>query len=553
MTEKSWRHCPGCGAVVYGKRLARQLGVCPECGRHDRVPAAKRLEQLLDPGSSRLIDCVTDGGDPLRFQDTSAYPDRLAAARAATGLTDAVLCAHGTVHGHSLVVAAMDFRFLGGSLGTAVGEAITRAAEAALADRIPLLLVCASGGARMQEGVLSLMQMGKTSSALAQLDEAGVLTISLITDPTYGGVAASFATLADVLIAEPGARLGFAGPRVIRQTIGAQLPSDFQTAEFLLAHGIIDMIRPRAELRATLARLLAAAAGQATEEATSRVSPAVTDPELLPAPDPWELVRCAREPSRPTTSDYIELLLDGFDELHGDRLGDDCPSIVGGIGSLAGRPVVVIGHQKGHTPTELAARNFGMPSPSGYRKAARLARLAAKIGIPVLTLIDTPGAHPGITAEERGQAVAIAESIRLFSALPVPVVAVVIGEGGSGGALALGVADRVYSFAGAYYSVISPEGCAAILWDDRCAAPHAAAALGLTARDLLSRGVVDGVLPEPAGGTGNDHEAAAAVVRDAVVAALDELAPLPPAELVARRRTRWRAYGSDRVLSTVEG
>ncbi|MGQ0840944.1 acetyl-CoA carboxylase, carboxyltransferase subunit beta [Actinokineospora sp.] len=549
MTEQDWVHCPGCRSLVYAKRVARQLGVCPGCGRHERVSAPERLAQLLDPGSLAPLDCVTDAGDPLGFADKVHYRDRIAAARAKTGLTDGVLCAKGTVHGWPIVVAVMDFRFLGGSLGAAVGEAVTRAAEVALADRTPLLLVCASGGARMQEGALSLMQMGKTSAALARLDAAGVLTLSLITDPTYGGVAASFATLGDVIVAEPGSRLGFAGPRVIEQTIRQSLPPGFQTAEFLLDHGMIDMIRPRGELRGTLGRLLAATAPPPPAESAPGTAP-VTDPGLLPEVDPWALVTASRDPSRPTTLDFVGRLFDRFDELHGDRIGDDCPSIVGGIGALDGRPVVAIGHQKGHGPAELAARNFGMPSPSGYRKAARLVRLAAKLGAPVLTFIDTPGAHPGVTAEEQGQAVAIAESMRLLSSVPVPVVAIVTGEGGSGGALALGVADRVFQFAGAYYSVISPEGCAAILWGDRAQAPTAASALRLTPRDLLAAGIVDGVLPEPPGGTGADHAAAADAVRGAVRGAFGELLPLPAEDLLTRRHARWRAFGAR--LSTVE-
>jgi acetyl-CoA carboxylase carboxyl transferase subunit beta len=430
---------------------------------------------------------------------------------------------------------------MGGSLSGAVGELITRAGETALERRVPLLIVTASGGARMQEGAVALMQMAKTSQMLGQLDEAGLLTISLVTDPTFGGVAASFATLCDVIIAEPGARLGFAGRRVIEQTIKQTLPPDFQTAEFLLANGLIDLIRPRQELRPTLARLLSIGSPRELETPAEQETADLVSGEAREA---WQVVQAARHLNRPTTLDYFGLLLDDFEELRGDRLGADDAAIVGGLGRLAGLPVVVVGHQKGHTAAELGARNFGMPTPAGYRKAARLMNLAAKLAIPIVSLIDTPGAYPGKEAEQHGQAIAIAENIRLMSQLPVPVVSVVTGEGGSGGALALGVANHVLICANAVYSVISPEGCAAILWNDPAAAPRAAEALRLTAAELAPLGIVDRIVPEPEGGTQADHVAAGQHLRAALLTSLRELLPLSAEQLVADRRARFRAFGA---------
>ncbi|PSL52678.1 acetyl-CoA carboxylase carboxyltransferase subunit alpha [Saccharothrix carnea] len=540
-----WVVCPGCRTLLYVRRLARDLRVCPDCGHHHRLTARARVAQLFDDGVE-VLDIGARTVDVLGFTDTTPYPARLAAARAATGLDEAVVLASGTLDGHPVVAAVMDFRFLGGSLGTAVGELVTRAAELALARRVPLLLVCASGGARMQEGVLSLMQMAKTAAALGELDEAGVLTVSLVTDPTYGGVAASFATLCDVIVAEPGARLGFAGRRVIEQTIRETLPDDFQTAEYLLAHGLVDVITPRAALRTTLSRVLAAARTTPPDAPDVPDVPdgVVRDHRLLPEVEAWDAVRRARELGRPTTLDYLALAFDDFQELRGDRLGEDCPAVVGGIARLAGAPVVVVGHQKGRTAEEMAARDYGMPTPAGYRKAARLMRLAAKLGLPVVTLVDTPGAHPGRAAEERGQAVAVAESIRLMARLPVPVVTVVTGEGGSGGALALAVANEVLIGSNGVYSVISPEGCAAILWRDRRMAPAAARALRLDAANLLRLGVVDGVVPEPEGGSGHDHVLAGQRLRDALVAALRRLSGMTGDRLVAARRARFRAFGA---------
>jgi acetyl-CoA carboxylase carboxyl transferase subunit beta len=550
-TTIDWIRCGGCRTLVYARRYTRHLSVCPDCGDHGRLTAAQRLDQLLDPDCRRpLAHPGADEAvmDPLEFVDVRPYRVRLREARARTGLSEAVVCARGAIDGSPVVVAAMDFRFLGGSLGTQVGDLVRLAASTALRDRVPLVLVTASGGARMQEGAYSLMQMARTSQALAELDEAGILTISVITDPTYGGVAASFATLADIILAEPGARMGFAGPRVIEQTIRQRLPEGFQTAEFLLARGLVDGVEPRASLRPVLARLVRVGRPWRPPSGVDGDDPVIRDPTVLPERPAWEVVKLARDSSRPSTLDYASYLLDGFQELHGDRLGDDCAAIVGGLGWLDGTPVMLIGHQKGHTTAELVACNFGMPRPAGYRKSARLMRLAAKLGVPVVTLVDTPGAYPGIEAEERGQAVAIAENLRLMSGLPVPVVAVITGEGGSGGALALAVGNQVLACANATYSVISPEGCAAILWKSASAAPKAAASLRLDARELLCHGIVDGVVPEPPGGTQTSHVLAADRLREAIVASLHGLRGYDGAQLVRQRRQRY-----DRFASAVGG
>ncbi|WP_042372846.1 acetyl-CoA carboxylase carboxyl transferase subunit [Streptacidiphilus neutrinimicus] len=550
-----WIRCDSCVRLIYDKRFTRSLRVCPDCGTHARLTAHQRLDQLLDPGSAEPIPHVDAVHDPLDFTDTRPYPERLLDARAETGLHDAVVCVRGTVEGLPVVAAAMDFRFLGGSLGCSVGALITEAARTSLRLRAPLLLVTASGGARMQEGALSLMQMAKTAQALAELDEAGILVVSLITDPTYGGVAASFATLADVILAEPGARLGFAGPRVIEQTIGETLPPGFQTAEFLLQHGLIDDIVPRAAQRTVLAQLLALqdggpdspAAGErpegTPEDADHRI---VRHADRVQAADPWGPVELARHCERPTTLDYAAHLLDGFHELHGDRLSGDCAAVVGGPGRFNGRPVMLIGHHKGGSElAERQRRSFGMPSPAGYRKAARLMRTAAKLRLPVITLIDTPGAYPGPDAERNGQAVAIAENLRLMAGLPVPIIAVVTGEGGSGGALALAVGDMVLICENGIYSVISPEGCAAILWKDPEAASEAASALRVGASELLRLGIVDGVVPEPPGGSHTDPARAAELLGAALQAALDELEPWEPQQLVRARRDRFHRFGRE--------
>lgn len=549
-----WLKCPACRELIYAKRMRRNNFVCPECGAHARLSARERIALLVDPDSFRDLGIRLPATDPLEFADSRPYPDRVAAARERTGEQEAVICGEAAIDEHRLVVAVMDFDFLGGSLGTGVGELLVLAAEHALRERLPLLVVTASGGARMQEGALSLLQMAKVSQAVAGLNEAGLLFVTLITDPTYGGVAASFATQADVIIAEPGARLGFAGPRVIRDTLHAELPHGFQTAEFLLDHGAIDLIAERRQLREVLARLLMAAGchidqhrvdqHRVDQPASQRLdNTVVTDPDLLPARDAWHTVGLARHPDRPTGREYVNLLASSFLELHGDRQSADSPSIIGGIAELAGKPVVVVATQKGHGTRDLLASNFGMAGPEGYRKALRLFRLAEKLGIPVVTLVDTPGAYPGLQAEEQGQAAAIATNILALTTLRVPVVAVITGEGGSGGALALAVADRVLMFEHSVYSVISPEGCAAILWDPSAAA-KAAAALRLTAPDLLRLGVVDGVIPEPGEGAHAEMAAMADALGAALRASLGELEHTPADRLVAQRRKHLRDIGT---------
>ncbi len=548
-----WISCPSCGWLLYRKRLERNLSVCPECDHHLRLGARARIGLLADPGTFDEQTCAPGPPDPLSFSDLRDYSARLLEAAARSGESEAVVAGTARIGGTETVLAAMDFGFLGGSMGIEVGRRVSAAADLAVERRLPLVVVCASGGARMQEGVFSLFQMARVSQAFAQLRECGLLSVCVLTDPTYGGVSASFATLAAVLVGERGAHVGFAGPRVVAETIRAELPSDFQTAEFLMAHGLVDRVESRAELRPLLARLLdlhgrpvipRTGTGSARTAVVSEPAPADPGPSVRDA-DAWDVVQRARVAGRPTTLDYLSTAFDDFVELHGDRAFADDPAIVGGVASLAGRPVVVIGHEKGHSVRERVSRNFGMPHPEGYRKAMRLMAHAESSGLPVVTLVDTPGAHPGPAAEERGQSHAIAETIMRSSRLRVPVVSVLTGEGGSGGALALCTSDRLLVLENAYLSVISPEGCAAILWRTASAAPTAARAMRLGAPHLCASGIATSVVAEPPGGAHADPLDAARRVREALVADLDELCRLDVATLLALRTRRLSRIGGD--------
>lgn len=260
--------------------------------------------------------------------------------------------------------------------------------------------------------------------------------------------------------------------------------------------------------------------------------------------DAWQRVQNARHPKRPHSLDYIQRLFAGFEEIHGDRLFGDDPSIVCGFGQIDGRHAMVVAEQKGRDTKQRLYRNFGMPKPEGYRKALRAMEMAAKFGRPIIALLDTPGAYPGLDAEERGQGEAIARNLREMARLDVPVISVVIGEGGSGGALALGVGNRVYMLENAVYSVISPESCAAIVWRDSTRADLAAEALKMTATDLLQLGLIDGIIPEPAGGAHEDYDGAARMLADQLIRSLDELGKLTAVEIVRDRYEKFRAMGN---------
>jgi acetyl-CoA carboxylase carboxyl transferase subunit beta len=572
-----WTKCPTCEEMLFNKQLDKQLRVCPNCGHHFRLSAADRLEQLVDTGTWVEHDAGLQSVDVLGFVDQKPYPDRIAAAQTATGLRDAAVWGTAAVGGTPVAICVMDFGFMGGSMGAVVGEKVTRAAEHALEARTPLIVVSASGGARMQEGTLALMQLAKTLAAIERLRDAGVPFLSVLSDPTTGGVFASFAAVGDVNVAEPNALIGFAGARVSSGTIAQELPTGFQRSEFLFAHGFIDRVVPRVALRDELARLLRLLPAR-QPEAVPMAAPldvdldrfrplsflsslvekvgelglpdegrgtAATGEETGDARDAvWSRVLLARNLHRPRTLELAAAMTDDFVELHGDRLFGDDRAIVTGLGRLDGRRIVVIGQQKGADTDENIRRNFGMPHPEGYRKAMRVMQLAERFGLPIVTFVDVPGAHPGPDSEERGIAESIARSIALMSRLRTPIVTVITGEGGSGGALAIAVGDVVIALENAVYSVISPEGCASILWRTPEEAPAAALAMKMTAADQQALGVVDIVVPEPREGAHADHPETARRLKSIIVDRLAALDELTIDQLVESRYRRYRALGS---------
>ena len=499
------KKCNKCGAAILAEDAVNNNYICPKCHGYFRMHAGRRIEMIADPGTFEEWDAKMKFENPLEF---SGYEEKVRRLREQTGLDEAVVTGKVMIAGHPAVIGVCDGRFMMASMGEVVGEKITRAIERATKENLPVILFACSGGARMQEGIVSLMQMAKTAAALKRHSEKGLLYVSVLTDPTTGGVTASFAMLGDIILAEPNALIGFAGPRVIEQTIGKKLPKGFQRSEFLLEHGFVDRIVERSEMKSVLARILHMhdRTKEKTEESTGETEKieSTTQEDTMPKQvrskggiSAWERVLLSRKTDRPVGTDYVNMLFSDFMEFHGDRYYQDDKAIIGGIARFHGMPVTVIAQAKGRTTKENIERNFGMPSPDGYRKALRLMKQAEKFNRPVICFVDTPGAFCGLEAEERGQGEAIARNLFEMSNLQVPILSVVIGEGGSGGALAMATSDEVWLLENSIYSILSPEGFASILWKDSSRAKEAAGVMKLTADRLLKAGIVERVIPEP--------------------------------------------------------
>lgn len=569
------RKCNKCGGAIIAEDVKREYFICPKCGGYFRVHAYRRIEMIADESSFEEWDMDLQTENPL---DYKGYEEKIEKLQEKTGLREAVVTGKATILGEPAVLAVCDGRFMMASMGEIVGEKITRAVERATRQELPVIIFACSGGARMQEGIVSLMQMAKTSAALKRHSDAGLLYISVLTDPTTGGVTASFAMLGDIILAEPKALIGFAGPRVIEQTIGQKLPKGFQRSEFLLEHGFIDQIVERPKMRETLGRILefhgkvqtdiedtidktagetASQTGdQAVDRATGKIvskmtvhtaneikskdSEDIVDKAQTQKINAWDRVLLSRRKNRPVGSDYIRMLFQDFTEFHGDRLYGDDPAIIGGIAYFKERPVTVIAQEKGTNTKENIMRNFAMPSPEGYRKTLRLMKQAEKFHRPVICFVDTPGAFCGLEAEERGQGEAIARNLYELSGLKTPVLSIVIGEGGSGGALALAVADEVWMLENSIYSILSPEGFASILWKDSTKAKEAAKVMKLTADDLKQMGVIECVLEEPEQYTVQTMKPVADQLRGKVEAFIENYEQMPEQKLTEHRYQRFR-------------
>lgn len=540
--------CKGCGREVVKSEVKKNRYICYECGYYFRIKTGNRIRMVADADTFEPWFDDLETGNPLDFP---GYEEKISSVVEKTGLREAVTVGKARILGEETVLGVCDARFFMGSMGYAVGEKIARAVERATQLRLPVILFCCSGGARMQEGILSLMQMAKTAAAIKRHSDAGLLYVPVLTDPTTGGVTASFAMLGDIILAEPGALIGFAGPRVIEQTIGQKLPEGFQRAEFLLQHGFVDAVVKREDLKLTLFRILnmhRETKGYANFNSRHRAD-SYAPSELMkeraaqaPLMSAWDKVRGVRSMERPASVDYMEYIFDAFMELHGDRQFRDDPAIVGGIASLDGQPVTVIGIHKGKDMKDCVRHNYGMPSPEGYRKALRLMKQAEKFNRPVITFVNTSGAFCGMEAEERGQGEAIARNLLEMSALKVPVLCLMIGEGGSGGALALAVGNEVWMMENATYSILSPEGFASILWKDGHRAREAAEQMKITAADLKRLHVIEEIIPEYGGADRESCRSIALYMKGRMKEFLEKQEGKTGEQLAAERYQRFRAF-----------
>lgn len=548
--------CLKCGKILYSRQLSEEHMICSECGAYFRWSVEDRIKHITDDKSFVEMFADIEAGNPIDYPE---YHKKIKEQQEKSGYKDAIIVGKCKIMDNETYICVMNADFMMASMGQIVGEKITRVFESATAEKLPVIIFTASGGARMQEGIFSLMQMAKVSAAVKRHSDAGLLYITVLTHPTTGGVTASFAMEGDIILAEPKALVGFAGPRVIEQTIRQKLLEGFQTSEFLVEHGFVDAIVERSSQREVLGGLLAmhpverdnknfypmkalSYLNNIIKNNPLRAKYGETVAKIGKTMTIWEKVQMARAQERPTGMDYIDLIFDGFMELHGDRYFGDDSSIVGGIAYFDGRPVTVIAQQKGRNTNENVLRNFGMPNPEGYRKALRLMKQAEKFGRPVVCFIDTPGAYPGLGAEERGQGEAIARNLMEMSALKTPIISFVIGEGGSGGALALGVADRVYMLENSIYSILSPEGFASILWKDSSRAREAAEIMRITADDLLEFGVIDDIVPEKKGGAAKNVEACAEYMIELIRKDLEVLTSEDKMSLIDKRYEKFRKF-----------
>lgn len=537
------KKCPKCQEGILAKEVKNANYTCPKCKGYFKLSAYRRLSMLVDERTFEEWSGDYVGENPLNFQD---YETKLDEIREKTKLKEAIITGSAFIGGTKCAIGVMDGRFMMASMGHAVGEKITRMVERATKEKLPVIMITCSGGARMQEGLVSLMQMAKTAAAFKKHSETGGLYISVLTDPTTGGVMASFAMLGDIILAEPNALLGFAGRRVIEQTIGEKLPEGFQSSEFLLEHGFIDGIVKRENLKETLAYLLRIHCGvnkpfiMPEKKALSRTRLEEKESYNSLEEKAWDIVLASRDKNRPVGRHYLESLVDEFMEFHGDRQFRDDPAIIGGVGYLLGKPVTMIIQSKGKNTEENIKNNFGMPSPEGYRKALRLMKQAEKFNRPVICLVDTPGAFCGLEAEERCQGEAIAQNLYELSSLKVPILSIIIGEGGSGGALAMAVADEVWMLEKSIYSILSPEGFASILWRDAKRAKEAAVQMRLSAREILEMNIIEKVIEEPKSYSVENMEVVIHSLLDNIQNFLDTYTILTSEELLERRYQRFR-------------
>ena len=512
--------------------------VCPFCRFHYTVTARERIELLVDKETFKENYKYVKTVEPLSFSRRNRYRKFLEQDQNRTGLTEAAVAGKCRIGDVETMLIVLDFGFMGGTMGSVVGEKVSMAFENAARRGIPAVAVVSGGGVRIQEGVLSLMQMAKTVTAANRLRDEEVPFIVVLANPSTGQAYASFANLADVILAEPGSLIGLSPLRTLREVSKTPLPLDAHTAEAHVGHGLLDNVVDRENLQPRIASILKILTAQKHAKSNHK-NLLKSEPEECDEVEPWEAMTTARNSERPQASSYFRSILDPFIELRGDRLNSDDRSVVTGIGFMDGLAVAVIGQQRRTLDEGERYHVF----PDGLRKAQRLIDLASRFKLPLVTLIDTQGADPGLEAEEQGIGNAIARTLSSMLTVPTPMVSVVIGEGGSEGALALGLSDRILMQQFAIYSPISVNHTLGAAHHDHMLDREAAEALMLTAHDCLELGIADEVVPEPDGGSHVDPHEASAVLQTAILANLYQLSKMSEGKLLKRRYKKFRRMG----------
>ena len=501
--------------------------VCPKCNFHYTMSAKQRIESLIDINSFKETNKSLTSVDPLAFVSNSSYKDSIIKDQKRTGLSEAIITGHCTISGFECNLIALDFGFMGGSMGSVVGEKISLTFEDSAQKKIPVICIVTSGGSRIQEGTLSLMQMAKVATASNKLSNNGVPHITVLANPTTGQSYASFANLADIILAEPQAILGYNPIETMSEVNTDKNVHIPHTSESHLEHGMIDAIVHRKDLKDVLSALLELFGKEFTINKISKSKLIESHQTDTPA---WKSVELSRHPKRPKSSDLMARMLDNFIELHGDRSFSDDPTIISGIGQLNGQTIAIIGQER---------INETRIMPEGFRKAQRTLLLAKKFKLPVITLIDTPGVNLSFESEHRGIGNSIAKTMSLMSDIDVPTISIIIGEGGSAAALSLAISDKSLMLKNAIYSPISPEEASELLYKDKDKKEKVADDLKLTSLDCKNLGIIDSVINEPDEGAHKNHYETVRMIKRSIV---HELSYLQGKSIRSIKKSRYKKF-----------
>lgn len=516
--------CLNCGTNLKSSSEYARYRVCPECRYHYYLPAKQRIDVLADPSSFREANRFLVAQDEIEQSSRSRYRGQLREAQRRTGLFSSAIMGECHIVGREVVLVVIDFAFLGGTIGSIVAEKVARAFELAGRRKLPLITVISSTGPRLQEGPLVLTQAAKLLAAARRFSAERVPHICIMTNPTTGGIYSGFANIADVIIAEPGALLGFAPRGALAHATGASLPQTVDTAEEYLGRGLVDQLADRAQQRELLSVLIELLGWRYRLTLTGRLRRQLYE---APQASGWQNLELARNEMRPTAKDYITHMTSSFVEIRGDRLYGDDPAVICGLADISGEAIMVVGQQR-------MPQNEGI-MPEGFHKARRAMLLAAKFRLPLLTIVDSTGVHLGLEAEQRGVGYALSQCVATMSDLPTPVIAAVVGEADGDASLAFGMADRTLMMENAVYCAL-PSGDGSQPTADTGNSP-------LTAKESIQAGLVDEIVAEPTGGAHADHEEAARLLREAVLAQLTQLQSTPVRRLVNNRYRKYRSFG----------